>query len=263
MKIIDSHAHVGEFENKLLSEEHLLNSLEKYHIDFTLVCHTSGMEFNSNKEPIKTQSQLHQAIEVIKLCKKSKNKVGALLWMKPYSEDVTTKLSEFIKEHRNYIYGLKFHPYHSQTNFNDHKMDAYFELAKEHNLPIVTHTATSYESSSKQVYKVAKNNPEINFVLVHMDLGSDHTEAMTYISMLDNLYGDTTWVDYESTIKAIKLCGKDKILFGSDNTIDGEDTLGKEFYQHYFSTIKQHLSSDEYEHLMYKNAKLLFGIEEV
>ena len=63
--------------------------------------------------------------------------------------------------------------------------------------------------------------------MVHLGLGTDHELAIKLISKLPNLYGDTTWVNAKDTLKAIKVCGVDKIMFGSDNPIDGLETLGK------------------------------------
>ncbi len=75
------------------------------------------------------------------------------------------------------------------------------------------------------LFNAAKANPDINFVAVHMDLDSDSKEAIDCISRLPNLYGDTTWVSVKTTLRAIEKCGSEKILFGTDNPIDGKDHM--------------------------------------
>ena len=91
-----------------------------------------------------------------------------------------------------------------------------------------------------------------------MGLGTDHKNSFKYISKLDNLYGDTTWVSYTDVIEAVKFCGSEKILFGTDNPVDGKDTL--KAYQPTFSNLKNILKNEDYENVMYKNTKRLFKI---
>ena len=56
------------------------------------------------------------------------------------------------------------------------------------------------------------------------------------------------------------------MLFGTDNPIDGKDTLlhnrtgDRSLYQQYFNELKEMISPEDYENLMYKNAVRVFGI---
>ena len=102
--------------------------------------------------------------------------------------------------------------------------------------------------------------------MVHMDLGTDNREALDLLGKLPNLYGDTTWVPVKTTVEAIKRYGSKKMLFGTDNPIDGKDTLmynktgDRSLYQEYFNELKNMITKDEYDDLMYKNAQRLFKI---
>ena len=100
-----------------------------------------------------------------------------------------------------------------------------------------------------------------------MDLDTDNLKAIELISRLPNLYGDTTWVSTKSAIKAIEVCGSEKILFGTDNTIDGKDHLfvnragQRALSQDYFHVLPEKISRVDYENIMYKNAEKLFKIK--
>ena len=50
-------------------------------------------------------------------------------------------------------------------------------------------------------------------------------------------------------------------MFGTDNTIDGLDTYGKEIYQDYFTLMKKEISKEDYDKLMYKTAIDVFKIQ--
>ncbi|MGL4337399.1 MAG: amidohydrolase family protein [Turicibacter sp.] len=263
--IIDTHTHIGKMLNFDMATEHLLNAMDKYNIDFCLASNITATEVDHNQVPIPNNqqvSQLKSCQNMIEVAKKYPRKIGALLWVKPASEGMSEALDELIKENRAYIYALKFHPYHSKIAFNSEEVKQYFTLARKYHLPIVTHTATDFESSPKLVYEVAKQNPDINFVMVHMGLGSDHEEAIEYISKLPNLYGDSTWVRPEKVIQAIEICGPDKIMFGTDAPINGVDTYDDDmFYNHYLKDIHQNMTEDIYAKFMYQNAMKVFNLK--
>ena len=86
------------------------------------------------------------------------------------------------------------------------------------------------------------------------------------LGRLPNLYGDTTWVPVKSTVQAIEKWGSEKILFGSDNPIDGKDTYlhnrtgDRSLYQEYFHEFRERVCEEDYDNVMYKSAQRLFGI---
>ena len=98
--------------------------------------------------------------------------------------------------------------------------------------------------------------------MVHLGLGTDNQEAIELVASLSNLYGDTTWVAPEKTLQAIRVCGEDKIMFGSDSPIAGPDTYGAlDFYMYYFHEMKADLSRQAYDKLMFRNAIRLFKLD--
>jgi predicted TIM-barrel fold metal-dependent hydrolase len=128
---------------------------------------------------------------------------------------------------------------------------------------VVSHTAGSPESSPQSVYEVALRYPEVSFVMVHLGLGTDNQEAIELVARLPNLYGDTSWVPPEKALQAIRECGEDKILFGTDSPIAGPDTYGApDFYPYYFQEMRDDLSRQAYEKLMFRNAIRLFKLEQ-
>jgi predicted TIM-barrel fold metal-dependent hydrolase len=263
--IIDSHIHMGKILNFNMSEETILASMDKYGIDFSLVSNIEGSELDHNQNPIPIEEQFGQ-IELNKklldFVRKNSNKLGALLWIKPRTEGCTPEFQELIAANRDIIYGIKVHPYHSKTSLGSVQVAKYIELARKYSLPIVTHTASDYESSPRVAYEVALQNPDVNIVMYHMGLGTDNEEAIELISKLPNLYGDTAWVEPEKVMKAIKVCGIGKILFGTDNPINGLDTYNDDrYYNFYFKDMKNYLSKEDYDKFMFGNSAKLFNIK--
>ena len=145
--IIDSHAHLGKILNFDMRLKTLLESMKKYEIDFSLVSPVQAGEFDHNQKLIPLDSQVSQYEankDIIDIVKKHPDKLGALLWAKPNLESCDDDFEDLIRENREFVYGLKFHPYHSNLPFNDPKYEPYFLLAKKYDLTVVTHTAGSY-----------------------------------------------------------------------------------------------------------------------
>lgn len=267
--IIDSHVHIGKILVFNMTKEQVLYSMGKYGIDFSLVSNIECAE-NDHKgraiPKILQKSQNRVIAKTLEFARQYPDKIGVLPWLKIRQELPDEKFIKMIADNRDIVYGLKLHPFHSRTSPDDERLEPIYKLAAEYNLPIVSHTGGCEEADSVHLYNAAKKHPEINFVMVHMDLGTDNSKAIDLLGKLPNLYGDTTWVSVESTLKAVKKWGSEKILFGSDNPIDGKDTYlcnktgDRSLYQQYFNEFKSMVSKSDYENIMYKNAARLFNI---
>ncbi|HAX71994.1 MAG TPA: metal-dependent hydrolase [Firmicutes bacterium] len=265
--IIDSHAHIGSVLNFNMPSEMLLEAMDKYGIDFALISNVQSAEVGHDQVMIPNDKQISQQqslIELLDVLQQSKEKLGGLVWVKPLTETITKEFETLIEQNLAYIYGIKFHPYHSKIALNSEEVKPYLALAEKFNLPIVTHTAADYESSPKVVYEVAKQYPNLDFIMVHLGLGTDHEEAINYMASLPNLYGDLTWVTPDNVLKAIEVCGSHKLMFGTDAPINGVDTYDDQvFYQFYFEDMKQVVTTEVYEQFMYKNAMKVFRLKTV
>ena len=267
--IIDTHVHTGNMLGFVLTEDDVIYSMKKYGISHSIVSTLNAAEFDHQLNPI-PQKYLHSQIEclndVVGFAKKFPDKISAAVWVRPFSENADSSLYKAVGDNIKYIKALKFHPFHSTVPFDSKQSEQFIELAGHYGLPIVTHTGGSDSACCIRVYRMAKKYPKINFVMVHMGLGTDNNEAIDLISKLPNLYGDTTWVPIESTLTLIKNAGIEKIFFGSDNPIDGKDTYlcnrtgDRSLYQQYFHELRNILSPDDYDKLMYKNAASVFNI---
>lgn len=270
--IIDMHSHIGCIMNFKMPKENLIESMNKYGIDFSICsnCESAAFDHAGKTLPYTEQkSQEETYAESISFARNNPGKIAVMPWVKPHYEKVTPKLVAMIKENLDITAGIKIHPVHSFINFNSPQVEEYIKLAESFNLPVLTHTGNSLESCCASVYEMAQKYPKVNFVMGHMGLGTDNTEAIEMIKKQKNLYGDTAWVPMESAVLAIKECGADKIMFGTDNTIDGVDTLGtnpkgeRSLYQQYFNELKELITPEEYDKLMYKNALKFFKLEKL
>ena len=267
--IIDSHVHIGSFAEFHMLPSEVLYSMERYGIDFSLVSDGEAVEFGHFGEPIpkelqKSQNEVFR--DTLRFAREHPDQIGAVPWLKIASELPDEEFKRMLRDNRDIVYAFKLHPFHSRTAPDEERLEPIYKLAAEYDLPIVSHTGGCEEARSIHLYHAAKKHPELNFVMVHMDLGTDNSEAIDLLGRLPNLYGDTTWVSVESALRAIARWGSEKLLFGSDNPVDGKDTYlhnragERSLYQAYFNEFKDMVSKRDYENIMFRNAQRLFRI---
>jgi len=263
--IIDCHTHIGKILTFDMPETMLLDSMDKYHIDFALVSNIEGAEFDGDQQPIPPEQQFNQRAvnqRTLDLVRAHPDRLGALLWIKPVTEGCTDEFADMVAANRDFVFGIKVHPYLSNLPFNSPEIERYVELAEKLGLAVVTHTATDANSSPKLVSEVARNYPSVNFVLYHMGLTEDSREAIDLIAEIPNLYGDCCWVPARNVLTAIRECGGDRMLFGTDNPINGLETYDDLiYYQPYFSELAAELTPTDCDKFMFKNAIRVFKIE--
>ncbi|MBD5554289.1 MAG: amidohydrolase family protein [Roseburia sp.] len=267
--IIDTHVHIGKMLTFQMPEEMVIESMNKYGIDYALISNIDSTELDFDQKEIPRELQINQVDSLersIQFARAYPDRIGVLAWMKPYGETVTQELVDLLEKNRDIIYGLKFHPYHSKTAMDDPKVAPYLELARRFHFPVAAHTGGCEEAEPVHVRNAAEKYPDIDFVMVHMGLGSDNWEAIRFLGTLPNLYGDTTWVPLESTVLAVETAGSEKMLFGSDNPIDGLDTYycnpkgETSVYQAYFHELEGRIGTESYQNIMYRNAVRLFHL---
>ena len=269
---IDMHVHIGYALGWDMTEDMVLESMERYNIDYSIVSNTESVRYDHNFKEVPKEMQ-HTRMESLKrsidFARKYPDKIGVMPWIKPESERLNGEFKQYIVDNLDIIYGIKMHPYHSHLAFDSNNLYEYLDLAEELHLPVLIHTGGCDEASPERVYNMALKYPKVNFIMGHMELGTDNENAINYISKLPNLYGDTAWVSIESVIKAIKTFGSEKILFGSDNPIDGVDTYHHNpkgepsLYQQYFNDLKDMISKEDYDNIMYKNSIKLFNLHNI
>ena len=149
--IIDTHAHVGDSFMFSMTENMVLEAIEKYNIDFVMVSNGDAIEVDCEQNLIPAQKQISQEDNlrrIIAFAREHEDKIGVAVWVKPLTETVTGELESLISENRDIIYALKLHPFHSKISPMDEKVKPFLELAKKYKLSVVSHTGGCEEAPS-------------------------------------------------------------------------------------------------------------------
>lgn len=268
--IIDTHVHIGgEAVGFHMGEGMVIEAMEKYGIDFSIVSNGDSGECDHQQNLLPKHLQVSQEESLkrtIRFARNFPNKIGVAPWVKPLTEGYNKDFEKLVYDNRDVIFAVKLHPFHSNVAPTDSRVLPYIELAERLGVPVVSHTGGSESDDPEHLYEVAKMFPKVDFVMVHMGLGTDNEKALNLLGKADNLYGDTTWVPMSTTLSAIEKYGSKKMMFGSDMPIDGVDTYlqnpkgDRSMYQDYFNELPKLITQKAYDDLMYNNAVKVFGL---
>lgn len=262
---IDMHMHTGgEAVGFHMTPEMILELMEKYKVDYGMISNGDSGECDHQKKLLPENLQVPQEKALqdnIDFARANLSKICLAVWVKPRTQGMTQKLWDLMEKNLDIIKAIKLHPYHSNISPIDKKVIPYIEFAKSHNLAVISHTDKEGPASPDKLYEVAKMFPSVPFVMAHMGLGSDNSEAVELLSKADNLFGDTAWVPLETTIKVVERYGSERIMFGSDAPIDGVDTYkcnprgDRSIYMDYFEKLLDLVGEKAYDNIMFKNAQ--------
>ncbi len=261
MNIIDAHSHIYSKPTLKETKTTLLSSMRKYGVCFSLISNCDGAEYPSGATPkVKKTTTLANLKKTVNFVKQHPSSLGAAIWIRPVKEDgPSQELIDCVKENRDLIYALKFHPYTERTRIDSPLLESWLAYAESEGFPVLVHTAEDEYSSIEFLAKVAHEHPKTKFVAAHLQLLSDHQKGIEALKNTPNLYGDTAWVPMKIAAKILRQIGDNRILFGTDNPIDGLDTLNNPMYQEYFANATR-LNKKAYENLMWRNAVALYGL---
>ena len=262
MRIIDAHAHIASWPNVPACASNLLEGMARHGVEKVLVSHADCTSFPGEHEAQVTPLTASEGLrQVLDLCKAHPGKIYAAAWFTPLREETPSdELIRLIKENLTYVKALKLHPFCERIAADDPRLEPYYDLAREFDLPILVHTAVDPDSAIYHLVNAAKNHPDLRFVAAHLELCSDHRFAIDNVADMPNIYADTAWVDIESARVAIERMGEDRLLFGTDAPIDGADTLDNPMYLAYFRN-ELGFGEETYGKLMAGNAIALYRLD--
>ena len=96
---IDMHVHIGYALGWDMTEDMVLESMERYKIDFSIVSNTESVRYDHNfKEvPIEMQhSQMESLKRSIDFARRFPDKIGVMPWSRPESERLSGEFKQYI-----------------------------------------------------------------------------------------------------------------------------------------------------------------------
>lgn len=192
--------------------------------------------------------------------------VVPLLWVHPSHGGSADTAERYLKEGQ--FAGLKVHPAIEDLPADSPLLDPYLEVAARYGVPVVIHTASDDPSWPERVGTLADRHPDVDLVLYHSGLGTDHQTAIDVVAQHPNTWLETSWVPTADILAAISSLGADRVLFGSDATVDGAGHYennwgsgsGNGSYDAQLIALGQSLSRADYRALVVQNTARVFNL---
>ena len=146
------------------------------------------------------------------------SKLFPLVWVRPGetdAKDVRRRLADG-------AVGLKLHPTVDDYRADDPELDRYLDIAAEAGVPVACHSAPG-DADPDHIRRLAQRFPDVPIILYHTYLGpyEGRERAVEHVREQPNLYLETSWCRWEFVRHMIDAIGPDRVLFGSDASIDG------------------------------------------
>lgn len=145
--------------------------------------------------------------------------------------------------------GVKVHPPIHRFRINDPLLDDFYGAIERLGVPLVIHTGVSgrlapfpYHSMPILVDEVAKNHPELRIIIAHAGGAAFCRQALAvaqsnrncYLDLSATIQEDSGWyIPREDIMLLIKLCGSEKIIYGSDWPWGATDRIKKDIQEIY------------------------------
>lgn len=284
-KIIDSHAHLGSFNDKVHNQEldFKPDTLTKHvtlengdTVEKVLVSNLSCISTKDNI--VGSTPRLNEIDGNIDILNQCKNTIFYPLAVCQPKHGKSDNIEKLVSENKNKFVGLKFHPEYLNLPANDPSYEPYMKVAEKHNLPCLFHSATGV-SDPEHIYELAKKYPKVPVILGHMKLATGDPEEIKKInneatSIVNkalknnsaNMYLEVSWAHPEAITDAIKQVGAERVIFGTDAPLQPYDIFKREniSYTEHVNQVKNKIketfdNSDEIiDKVFYKNAENLF-----
>jgi len=188
-----------------------------------------------------------------------------LVWIRPGD----TSVAEVKRRLADGAVGLKLHPTVDDYQADDPRLDPYLEAATRSGCPVACHSAPG-DADPDHIRRLAERFPDTPVILYHTYLGPEEgrLRALEHALEQPNLYLETSWCRWQMVRRLIRTVGPDRILFGSDASVDGPahyhrhppNVEGFETYNEGLISLVGSLDRETASKVMGDNARRLFHL---
>jgi predicted TIM-barrel fold metal-dependent hydrolase len=227
--IVDAHTHLGEigaFRTVDLGVEAMLSTMDLLGIDACIQMHTAGLG------PFEEAYGASEAAY-----ERSGGRLPYCMFYNPlYQAESLAWVARCLE--RPGGVGIKIHPSWNQIFPEDARFEPAWQMAADHQVPIITHSWALSDYNPAQQYSTPEHfehfvacYPQVNLILGHAGGRYEgHRAAADLARRYPNVYMDISGDGYSFGLIEwlVEHAGADRILFGSDvNWIDQRTHLGR------------------------------------
>lgn len=247
--LIDSHIHVGQFNDLYFAPSTIHELVEQLEIDFYAVSSTTQCEENYPKV-------VSEFEELIRL---DKNKVLPVMWITP--EALKGNIAWYLESDIKWRM-LKIHPFLNQTEWQPScsLLEEVLDIVRELDIPLLIHTGTELCCHSGIYESVIRKNTDITFILAH---GRPLQQALYLARTYSNTYVDSAFMPVYEMKSFIDEGLSNKLIWGTDMCIPQYFFPEKnmtDYYKSKLNAFRSICTQNQFEQVTFGNALKLFNI---
>lgn len=248
LRICDSHAHVGNFDDHMsgcavsYSPDTLLSEMDAAGVGLAIVSNISALE-----DP-------EGANDEMAVWARRYPRLIPLAWATPGISRPERMLEYLGAGFR----GLKLHPTAGKYRADCPEVHPLLDVCRDAQVPVLFHCAADEFSAPALLRQVAAEYPDVPIILAHMNMFGPAQDAIAVAEDFANVYLDTSWVRPERVVEAVRRVGADRVLWGTDAPLGGTGHYRRDRAREY---LEKHVSAMECEAVMWSNAACLFCLE--
>lgn len=247
--LIDTHVHVGQFNNLYFAPSSVKRLMEQVHVDRYAVSSTSMCEENYKK----VLDELHLLIQT------DNEKVLPVLWVTP--EGLKGNIAWLLESNINWQC-LKIHPELHPDEWEPlgSQLDEVAGIARELDIPLLIHSGNKNCSCCGRFEYLMEENRNVTFIIAH---GRPHSDALRMAKKYENVFVDSAFMPIEDMLDYVKLNMDHKLLWGTDMCIPRfffPETDLAVYYRNKLLALRQQCTNGQFENITFRNAVGVFGL---
>ncbi len=193
------------------------------------------------------------------------DRAGLMLYIHP-DQHTAEELKPLLEDYPQLIRGFKLHPSGMDFRVGLETLDWLFALANQYDLRVLSHTDSSENSQAGLFRPLMERYPQTQLILAH---AFPFEQALDVASSFDRVYIDTSYTAWNADFQkqALRVLGKEKILFGIDSPIGFKKDEGGKYLPHYREAAAEVAAfydndPDVVDFVLFKNAARLLKLRE-
>jgi uncharacterized protein len=208
LKVIDTHAHLGEccVFGLVATEEEIIRRMNENAVDATII-----QPYPGAKDARKTHD------DIAELCAKYPGRFFGLASMSPHGDhDAYRREIERCVKDLKFV-GVKLHTIGHGVNPLSEDGDLVFANAHDLGIPTMVHTGPGIPFALPALcIPAAQKYPGLKIILAHAGFAVFTAEAQVAASVCGNLYLETSWCIGEDIRWMIQTIGATRVMMGAD-----------------------------------------------
>jgi predicted TIM-barrel fold metal-dependent hydrolase len=220
MLAIDTHCHIGKSQNSEsggIDGDDLIAGMDRYGITAAIVLPLPSVE-----------DYVAEHDRIARLVEKYPGRIFGAVCIRPQvgQETVYAETKRCVDE-LGFV-AMKFHPMHHGGSPASQRGDTIFEVAREFQLPVMSHTGPGAPwSLPSMLIPAAQKYPDVTFIAAHAGMEIYAEDAWVAGLVCQNILMDSAWTSPGATKMLIDKLGADRMMMSTDLPANNSTEMAK------------------------------------